>query len=203
MKLFYSPGACSLSPHIVLREIGRDFTLEKVDLAQKKTESGKDYLAINPKGQVPALLLDDNNLLTEGVAIVLLLADKNPQSNLIAPIGNFSRYQTIAWLAYISSELHKSFSPLFNPKTPEEYKTILREKIKTQFEYLDEILKKDEYLQGNHFTVADVYLFTILRWGFAMKFDMSQYKHIMAYFNRIAHRSAVQAALTAENIKEK
>ncbi len=201
MKLFFSPGACSLSPHIVLREIGQNFTLEKVDLAQKKTESGKDYLTINPKGQVPALLLEDGNLLTEGVAIVLYLADKMPHSNLIAPAGDLSRYQTIAWLAYITSELHKSFSPLFNPKTPEEYKKILREKLEAQFKYLDETLKKDEYLQGNHFTVADAYLFTILRWAFVMKFELDKYKHLIAYFDRIAKRPAVQAALTEEGLK--
>lgn len=201
MKLFYSPGACSLSPHIVLRETAQDFTLEKVDLAKKTTASGTDYLAINPKGQVPALLLDDGNLLTEGVAIVLYLADKAPNSNLIAPVGDLSRYQTITWLAYITSELHKSFSPLFHPKTPEEYKTILREKLETQFKYLDEALKQDKYLQGDHFTVADAYLFTILRWGFAMKFDMSKYKHLIAYFDRIAKRPAVQAALVEEGLK--
>ena len=202
MKLFYSPGACSLSPHIVLRETGKDFTLEKVDLAKKTTESGTDYLTINPKGQVPAFLLDDGNLLTEGVAIVLYLADKAPNSNLIAPVGNLSRYQTITWLAYITSELHKSFSPLFHPNTPEEYKTILRAKLEAQFKYLDEALKQDEYLQGDHFTVADAYLFTILRWGFVMKFDMNEYKHLMAYFERIAKRPAVQAALVAEGLKK-
>lgn len=201
MKLFYTPGACSLSPHIVLCETGQDFTLEKVDLAQKKTESGKNYLTINPKGQVPALLLDDGNLLTEGVAIVLYLADKTPNSNLIAPAGDLSRYQIIEWLTYISAELHKSFSPLFNPKTPEEYKTILREKLEGQFKYLDETLKKDEYLQGNHFTLADAYLFTILRWAFVMKFDLSKYPHLTAYFNGIAKRPAVQAALVAEDLK--
>ena len=202
MKLFYSPGACSLSPHIVLRETGQDFTLEKVDLAKKTTESGTDYLTINPKGQVPAFLLDDGNLLTEGVAIVLYLADKAPNSNLIAPVGNLSRYQTITWLAYITSELHKSFSPLFHPNTPEEYKTILRAKLEAQFKYLDEALKQDEYLQGDHFTVADAYLFTILRWGFVMKFDMNEYKHLMAYFERIAKRPAVQAALVEEGLKK-
>ena len=202
MKLFYSPGACSLSPHIVLRETKQAFTLEKVDLMQKKTESGKNYLTINPKGQVPALLLDDGNLLTEGVAIVLYLADKMPHSHLIAPTDNLSRYQTIAWLTYISSELHKSFSPLFNSKTPEKYKAILREKLKAQFNYLDEVLKKDEYLQGNHFTVADAYLFTILRWAFAMKFDLNQYKHLLIYFDRIEKRPSVQAALAAENINK-
>ncbi|WP_339050899.1 glutathione transferase GstA [Rickettsiella endosymbiont of Xylota segnis] len=191
-----------MSPHIVLCETGQNFTLEKVDLVKKMTSSETDYLTINPKGQVPALLLDDGSLLTEGVAIVLYLADKAPNTNLIAPVGNLSRYQTITWLAYITSELHKSFSPLFNPKTPEEYKTILREKLEAQFKYLDETLKKDEYLQGDHFTIADAYLFTILRWGFAMKFEMSKYKHLMAYFERIANRPAVQAALTAENLKK-
>ncbi|MFZ0218712.1 MAG: glutathione transferase GstA [Candidatus Aquirickettsiella sp.] len=201
MKLFYKPGACSLSPHIVLREIGQDFTLEKVDLVQKKIESGKDYLTINPKGQVPALLLDDGSLLTEGVAIVLYLADKIPSANLIAPAGNLSRYQTIEWLSYISSELHKSFSPLFNPKTPKEYQAIPREKLETQFQYLDEALKNHEYLQGSHFTVADAYLFTILRWAFAMKFDLDKYKHLRAYFDRIAKRPAVQAALAKEGLK--
>lgn len=201
MKLFYSPGACSLSPHIVLRETEQDFILEKVDLMKKETASGKDYLAINPKGQVPALLLDEGNLLTEGVAIVLYLADKKPNSNLIAPVGNLSRYQTIAWLAYITSELHKSFSPLFRQETPEEYKAILRAKLETQFKYLDQILKKDEYLQENHFTIADAYLFVILRWAFALKFDLNKYKYLSAYFNRVAQRPAVQAALTEEGLK--
>jgi glutathione S-transferase len=201
MKLFYSPGACSLSPHIVLRETGRDFTLEKVDLVQKKTESGKDYLSINPKGQVPALLLDDGNLLTEGVAIVLYLADKAPNSNLIGAAGSLSRYHTIEWLTYTSAELHKSFSPLFDPKTPEECKAILQKKLERQFKYLDEVLKKGEYLQENHFTLADVYLYTILRWAFVMKFDLSEYKHLTAYFDRIEKRPAVQAALGAEGLK--
>jgi len=202
MKLFYSPGACSLSPHIVLREIGQDFTLERVDLAKKKTESGKDYLIINPKGQVPALLLDDGNLLTEGVAIVVYLADKSPHANLIAPVGNLSRYQTISWLTYISSELHKSFGPLLHSDTPEEYQKILRLKLENQFKYLNEILKNKQYLQGNHFTIADAYLFTILRWAFLLKFDLSQYPHLLAYFERIAKRPTVQAALSAEKLKK-
>ncbi|TLY48346.1 MAG: glutathione transferase GstA [Gammaproteobacteria bacterium] len=198
MKLFYSPGACSLSPHIILREIAQDFTLEKVDLMKKKTASGEDYLTINPKGQVPALLLDDGYLLTEGIAIVLYLADKSSDANLIAPMGNLSRYQTISWLTYISSELHKSFGPLLHSDTPEEYKKILRKKLETQFKYLDEMLKKDQYLQGNHFTIADAYLFTVLRWAFTLKFDLSKYPHLLAYFERIEKRPTVQAALSAE-----
>lgn len=202
MKLFYSPGACSLSPHIILREIGKPFTLEKVDLMKKKTESGEDYWSINPKGQVPALRLDDGHLLTEGPAIVLYLADTF-HTDLVAPIGDFSRYQTISWLAYISSELHKSFSPLFTPETPKEYQLILRKKLETQFNYLNDVLKKDDYLQGQHFTVADAYLFTILRWAFAMKFNLDNTKHLTAYFDNIAKRKAVHAALTEEGLKPK
>lgn len=202
MKLFYSPGACSLSPHIILRETGQDFTLEKVDLVKKKTESGKVYRSINPKGQVPALLLDNGNLLTEGVAIVQYLADRSPDANLIAPIGNLSRYQTISWLTYISSELHKSFSPLLHSDTPDEYKKILRNKLETQFQYLDTTLKNDQFLQGKHFTLADAYLFTVLRWVFILKFDLTKYPHLLAYFERIGKRPAVEAALNAEKLKK-
>ncbi len=201
MKLFYSPGACSLSPHIILRELGQEFTLEKVDLVKKKTDSGKDYLTISPKGQVPALLLNDGNLLTEGVAIVLYLADKSPDTHLIAPIGDLSRYQTISWLSYISSELHKSFGPLLHSNTPEECKKILRTKLEKQFKYLNEILESEQYLQGNHFTIADAYLFTILRWTFLLKFDMNKYPYLLAYFDRVAKRPTVQAALGAEKLK--
>lgn len=201
MKLFYKPGACSLSPHIVLREAGLNFTLEKVDLALKKTELGTDYLTINPKGQVPALLLDDGSLLTESVAIVQYLADQAPSSNLIPPAGSLSRYHTIEWLSYISSELHKGFSPLFNPKTPNEYKAIARKNLEKQFNYLDTVLENNQYLQGNHFSVADAYLFTILRWAVAMQFDISQHKHLKAYFDRVALRPSVDAALVAEGLK--
>lgn len=202
MKLFYSPGACSLSPHIVLREIGLDFTLEKVDLAQKKTEFGTDYLTINPKGKVPALLLDDGSLLTEGVAIVQYLADQLPSCDLIPPVGSLSRYHAIEWLCHISTELHKGFSPLFNPKTPDEYKVIVRENLEKQFNYLDTVLKENQYLLGDHFSVADAYLFTILRWAVAMKFDIHQKKHLGAYFDRIAMRPSVDAALVAEGLKK-
>lgn len=201
MKLFYKPGACSLSPHIVLRETGLAFTLEKVDLAQKKTELGTDYLTINPKGQVPVLLLDDGSLLTEGVAIVQYLADQAPNCNLIPPASSLSRYHTIEWLSYISTELHKGFSPLFNPKTPDEYKTIVRKNLEKQFHYLDKALEKNQYLQGNLFSVADAYLFTILRWAVAMRFDIHQHKHLKAYFDRIAMRPSVDAALIAEGLK--
>ncbi|SMB34645.1 glutathionine S-transferase [Serratia proteamaculans] len=201
MKLFYKAGACSLSPHIVLREAGLDFTAEKVDLALKKTESGADYLAINPKGQVPALLLDDGSLLTEGVAIVQYLADRVPDRGLIPTAGTLSRYHAIEWLNYIATELHKGFSPLFNPKTPEEYKTIAREKLDKQFDYLDSVLAKQHFLLGNKFSVADAYLFTILRWAIALQFDIKKRAQLSAYFDRVAARPAVDATLNAEGLK--
>lgn len=201
MKLFYKAGACSLSPHIVLREAGLDFTAEKVDLALKKTESGADYLAINPKGQVPALLLDDGSLLTEGVAIVQYLADRVPDRGLIPAAGTLSRYHAIEWLNYIATELHKGFSPLFNPKTPEEYKAFAREKLEKQFDYLDSVLAKQHFLLGNKFSVADAYLFTILRWAIGMKFDIKKHTQLSAYFDRVAARPAVDATLNAEGLK--
>ncbi|CAI0790140.1 glutathione transferase GstA [Serratia quinivorans] len=201
MKLFYKAGACSLSPHIVLREAGLDFTAEKVDLALKKTESGADYLTINPKGQVPALLLDDGSLLTEGVAIVQYLADRVPDRALIPAAGTLSRYHAIEWLNYIATELHKGFSPLFNPKTPEEYKIIAREKLDTQFDYLDSVLAKQHFLLGNKFSVADAYLFTILRWAIALQFDIKKRSQLSAYFDRVAARPAVDATLNAEGLK--
>lgn len=201
MKLFYKAGACSLSPHIVLREAGLDFTAEKVDLALKKTESGADYLTINPKGQVPALLLDDGSLLTEGVAIVQYLADRVPDRGLIPAAGTLSRYHAIEWLNYIATELHKGFSPLFTPKTPEEYKTIAREKLDKQFDYLDSVLAKQHFLLGNKFSVADAYLFTILRWAIALQFDIKKRSQLSAYFDRVAARPAVDATLNAEGLK--
>lgn len=201
MKLFYKAGACSLSPHIVLREAGLDFTAEKVDLALKKTESGADYLAINPKGQVPALLLDDGSLLTEGVAIVQYLADRVPDRGLIPATGTLSRYHAIEWLNYIATELHKGFSPLFNPKTPDEYKTIAREKLDKQFDYLDSVLAKQHFLLGNKFSVADAYLFTVMRWAIALQFDIKKRTQLSAYFDRVAARPAVDATLNAEGLK--
>ncbi|BFI62066.1 glutathione S-transferase [Yersinia pseudotuberculosis] len=201
MKLFYKPGACSLSPHIVLREAGLDFSIERVDLVTKKTETGADYLSINPKGQVPALVLDDGSLLTEGVAIVQYLADKVPDRHLIAPSGTLSRYHAIEWLNFIATELHKGFSPLFNPNTPDEYKTIVRERLDKQFSYVDSILAKHDYLLGNKFSVADAYLFTVSRWANALNLQIKERSHLDQYMARVAERPAVKAALAAEDIK--
>ncbi|AHK21378.1 glutathione transferase GstA [Yersinia similis] len=202
MKLFYKSGACSLSPHIVLREAGLDFSIERVDLVTKKTETGADYLSINPKGQVPALVLDDGSLLTEGVAIVQYLADKVPDRHLIAPSGTLSRYHAIEWLNFIATELHKGFSPLFNPNTPDEYKTIVRERLDKQFSYVDSVLAKHDYLPGKKFSVADAYLFTVSRWANALNIHITERSHLDQYMARVAERPAVKAALAAEDIKQ-
>lgn len=200
MKLYYKPGACSLSPHIVLRESGLDFSLVKVDLATKRTESGDDYLDINPKGQVPALQLDDSTMLTEGVAIVQYLADKVPDRQLLAPAGSLTRYHTLEWLNYIATELHKGFTPLFRPNTPDEYKTIARDTLEQKLRYVDDELNGKQWLMGLRFTIADAYLFTVLRWALAVKLDISGLKNIEQFMARMQERAAVKAALAAEGL---
>ncbi|WP_114193824.1 glutathione transferase GstA [Edaphovirga cremea] len=201
MKLYYKPGACSLSPHIVLREAGLDFTIEKVDLASKKTERGDDYLEVNPKGQVPTLQLNDGSILTEGVAIVQYIADQKPDRQLLPEVGTLARYHALEWLNYIATELHKGFTPLFNPRTPDEYKTIARETLDKKFAYVNDVLGKQQYLLGARFSVADAYLFTVLGWAKALKFDLGAWPNISAYLGRVAARPAVDAALTAEGLK--
>ncbi|MBD8161744.1 glutathione transferase GstA [Erwinia persicina] len=200
MKLFCKPGACSLSPHIVLRECGFDFTLVTVDTQSKKTEQGEDYLLINPKGQVPALLLDDGSVLTEGVAIVQYLADLKPDRQLLAPSGSLTRYHTLEWLNFIATELHKGFSPLFRPTTPEEYKTLARAQLEQKFHYVNTELKEKQWLMGLRFTVADAYLFTVTRWAHSLKLNLSEFEALHAWFERVAARPAVTAALSAEGL---
>lgn len=201
MKLFYKAGACSLSPHIILNETGLDFSAESVNLSSKKTETGADFLTINPKGQVPALQLNDRTILTEGVAIVQYLADQKPDKNLIAPAGDIHRYRTIEWLNFVATELHKGFSPLFNPKTPAEYLKIARERLHQHFRYLDTALTGNSYLLGDHFTVADAYLFTIMRWAKAPELDLKLYSNITKYMAHVAKRPAVSVTLAAEGLQ--
>lgn len=201
MKLFYKPGACSLASHISLRESGKDFTLDSVDLMKKKLENGDDYFAINPKGQVPALLLDDNSLLTEGVAIMQFIADSVPDRQLLAPVGSIARYHTLEWLNYVATELHKGFTPLFRPDTPEDYKPTARAQLEKKMQYVDDSLKSGEWLSGTRFTIADAYLFTVLRWAYAVKLNMDGFKNIEAYMKRVAARPAVAAAMAAEGLK--
>ncbi len=201
MKLFYKPGACSLSPHIVLYEMGLDFSVQSVDLTSKKTETGEDFLKINPKGQVPALLLNDGNVFTEGVAIVQYLADQKPDKNMLAPVGSLQRYRTLEWLNYVATELHKGFSPLFNPATPDEYRLIVRSRLEKQWDYLDGVLAKNTWLSGEHFSIADAYLFTIMRWTGAFGFDLQPYTNLTGYMKRTAQRKAVSNALSAEGLQ--
>ncbi|WJV52027.1 glutathione transferase GstA [Pectobacteriaceae bacterium CE90] len=200
MKLYYKPGSCSLFPHIILHETKTRFTLEKVDLRTKKTEQDRDYLLINRKGLVPALELDDGSILTETVAIALYLADKAPQYNLIAPPNTIHHYHAIEWLNYIATELHKSFSPLFRPGTPESYKDLLRSYLEQRFRYINEVLSEHDCLVGNRFGVADAYLYTITRWAQALKFDLTHFPALKAYLERIEVRPSVEKALTAEGL---
>jgi len=200
MKLYCKSGACSLSPHIVALECGLDFTQVNVDLQKKVTEQGEDYWQINPKGQVPALQFDDGSILTEGVAIVQYLADLKPDRHLLAPTGSLTRYHTLEWLSFVSSELHKSFSPLFRPDTPEEYKTIARAQLEKKYQQVNEVLQDKQWLLGLRFTVADVYLFVVTRWAKAIKLDLAGLDALDAWFNRVAERPAVQAALKAEGL---
>lgn len=200
MKLFYKPGACSLASHIALREAGKDISLISVDLMKKRLEDGEDFFAINPKGQVPALLLDDNTLITEGVAIMQYVADNAPQSQLLPAVGTLPRYKELEWLNYIATELHKGFTPLFRPDTPEEYKPTVRAQLEKKLNYVNDALSGNGWIGGEHFTIADGYLFTVLRWAHAVKLDMSGLGNIEAYMARVAARPAVAAALSAEGI---
>jgi glutathione S-transferase len=201
MKLYCKPGACSLSPHIVARECGLDFTQVNVDLQKKVTEQGEDYWKINPKGQVPALQFDDGSILTEGVAIVQYLADLKPDRHLLAPTGSLTRYHTLEWLSFVSSELHKTFSPLFRSDTPDEYKNLVRAQLEKKFQTVNEALKDKQWLLGLRFTVADVYLYVVTRWAKAITLDLSGMDALEAWFNRVNDRPAVQAALKAEGLQ--
>lgn len=200
MKLYFFPGACSLSPHIVAREIGIELTLDKVDPASKKTSSGRDFLAINPKGYVPTLELDDGEVLTEGPAIVQYLADQKPETKLVPPPGTMARYRVQEMLGYINSELHKSYSPLFNPKTSPEQRQEREAYLRKRYSVIEAALAKGPYLFGEQFTVADAYLFTVTNWANFVKLDLSAFPNLLAYQRRVAARPAVQGAMRAEGL---
>lgn len=202
MKLYFAPGACSLSPHIALREAGLPFDLEQVDLRAKKLKNGADYYQINPKGQVPLLALDDGELLTEGPAIVQYIADKAPASGLIAPAGSKERYRAQEWLNFIASELHKNFSPLFRPNTPDDYKPIAKDNLANRFAYVDKHLSTRPYLIGDGFTVADGYLFTMLKWAKFQSIDLKASPNLLQFMQRVGERPKVQEALRAEGLLE-
>jgi glutathione S-transferase len=199
MKLYYSPGACSLAPHIALREAGIKFELEQVDLGKKVTKSGADFLKINPKGYVPTLALDDGSILTEVATLQQYIADQNAGANLL-PRSGIERYRGLEWLTFISTELHKGFSPLWYPTTPDSYKATVKEKLGTRFALLDAHLAKNEYLMGKQFTVADAYCFTIVNWANFQKMSLDAWPNLKAYMARVGARPQVQAALKAEGL---
>ena len=198
MKLYFTPGACSLSPHIALKEAGLAHDLVKVDLQAKTLGDGADFARINPKGQVPALQLDNGEVLTEVTAILQMIADRAPEKQLAPDNGTVERYRLQEWLNFIGSELHKSFSPLFNPNLPEDAKAVFRARIDGVFAYIEGRLAGHDYLMGSRFTVADSYLFTVMRWADFVKIDLSALENLKAHAERIAARPRVQAALQAE-----
>jgi glutathione S-transferase len=200
MKLYLKPGACSLSPHIVLHELGLAHDTEIVDLAKKVTASGANFLDINPKGYVPAMTLDDGTVLTEGPAIVQYLADLHPEAKLAPPNGSLARYQLQSWLTYIGTELHKNFTPFFNPASTAEVKEQARASLLRRYALVESELAGKPYLMGADFSVADAYLFTVTSWAKFIKFDLSAFPQLLAYQTRAAGRPAVQRALKAEGL---
>jgi glutathione S-transferase len=203
MKLYYSAAACSLSPHIVLREAGIPAELVKVDTKTHQLADGSDYYAINPKGYVPLLELDDGQRLSEGPVIVQYIADRAPASNLAPAAGTMERYRLQEWLNFITAELHKQFSPLFAANTPAEYKEIEKEKIGKRFDWISEQLAGKDYLLGQRFSVADAYLFVMLLWTKFVAIDLAKWPVLVAYQARVAARPKVQEALVAEGLVKK
>jgi glutathione S-transferase len=203
MKLYYVPGACSLSCHISLREAGLKFDLDKIDVHTRRTGAGKDYFAINPKGYVPALKIDDKTLLTECSAILQFIADQTPTTSLAPAPASMDRYRLQEWLSFVSSELHSGFSALFDPDTPAAYRTIAIRRLTTRFDLLEQHLSAVPYLMGDRFTVADAYCYTVLGWARIQKLSLSPWKSVLTYLSRIAERPHVQAALMAEGLVDR
>ena len=200
MKLYYSPGACSLSPHIVLQESGLPFEKIKADTKTKVLPDGTDYKTVNPLGYVPLLELDDGTRITEGPAIVQYIADKVPQMRLAPPNGTAERVKLQSWLNFVTSELHKGFSPLFNPAMPDEAKKIFRERLATRFAHMDKHLENNDHLMGEDFSVADAYAFVVSNWAGRVDVDLAPYGNVLAWRKRVAARPAVQAAMKAEGL---
>jgi glutathione S-transferase len=200
MKLYFSPGACSLSPHIVLHEAGLPFTPVLASTKSHKLQDGTDYYTINPKGYVPLLEFDDGARLSEGPVIVQWIADQVPAKKLAPAAGTMARYRLQEWLNFVTTEVHKGYSPLFNPAMPEDAKAIFRQKLRGRYEYLEQQLEGRDFLMGADFTVADAYLFTVTRWAGFAGVQLDGLPRVAAYMQRIEARPAVQAALKAEGL---
>jgi len=200
MKLYYSPGACSLAPHIVLNELGQPYDLEKVDLGAKKTETGADFMNVNDKGYVPTLDLGTGEVLTEVSTILQYLADKAKNTDLLPAFGSMDRYRAMEQLNFVASELHKGIGGLFNAAMPEDGKKAMKDRLTRRLVWLDGQLAKKPYLLGDNYSVADAYAFTVLSWTKHVNIDLAPYAHIVAYLDRVGSRPAVQAALKKEGL---
>ncbi|MEG1053014.1 MAG: glutathione transferase GstA [Janthinobacterium sp.] len=202
MKLFYSPGACSQAPHIILRETGTPFTLAKVDLGQHQTQDGGNYYELNPKGQVPLLALDDGTTLSEGPVIAQYIAEQAGKHDLLPPVGDFARYKVMEWQNYITSELHKSFSPLFDPRIDAPTKALFVQQLGKKYKWIDSRLEGQAYLAGDTMTVADPYLFAVTGWAPQLGVDLSQLANVQAFLGRMTERDSVKAAREAEGLAQ-
>ncbi len=200
MKLYYSPGTCSLAAHIVAHEIGIPLDLVKVDLAQKRTQSGDDFTAINPKGYVPALMIDGGKVLSENPAILQYLAAQSSQHDLVPEIGGLPYYRHLEWLGFINSEVHKTFSPLWHPELPVEIRDAARVKLLQRLALINQHLATHLYLLGDHYSLVDAYCFTVVNWSNYLQIDLSPYPHLQRYQYEIAARPAVQRAMSAEGL---
>lgn len=200
MKLYYAPGACSLASHIALHETGLPFEIDKLNVPDKKTADGADFMQINPKGYVPAIRLDDGSILTEGVAVLQYIADQKPDSALAPKAGTLERYRLQEWLNFIATEIHKSFSPLFSKSASDGVKNHMRNLLAKRLGYVETQLANKPYLMGEGFTVADAYMFVVLNWSGHVGFDLGQFPAINKYMARIAARPSVQAAMKAEGL---
>lgn len=201
MKLYYSPGACSLAVRIIINELGLPAEFEKVDLRSKKTETGADFLAVNIKGAVPTIALDDGSTLTENTVILQYLADSSKAYALLPAVGDFARYRVLIWVNYITTELHKTFGLLFNPNMPQNVKDeIVVPLILDKFRYVDNHLKKSSYLSGDTFSLPDAYLFVILRWAHYFKIDLTEYTALVSYFKELSKRPSIEKSLKEESI---
>jgi glutathione S-transferase len=200
MKLYYAPGACSQAPHIVAREAGLAIDLAKVEFPSKRTADGEDLYAVNPKGAVPALKLDDGNVLTENAVIMQYLADQAPNSELAIPREGIERYRLLEWVNFIATEIHKGFGPLWNPATPDAYKEATREALAKKFDYLQERIGNGPWILGDRFSIADAYAFAVLNWTRIHAIDIGRWPGLAAYLGRVAARPAVQQTLRAEGL---
>jgi glutathione S-transferase len=200
MKLYYAPGACSLAPHIVAHETGIKLDLEKVDTKTKLMASGGDFRDITPKGYVPALQLDDGSILTEGPVVSQYLADLHPEAGLVPPAGTLPRYRVMEWLGYINSEIHKNYSPLFNPATSEETRKEKIDYLRKRYDLVEQRLATETFLANGQYSVADIYLFVVTNWARIVKMDLSDFPNLLAFQKRIVTRPAVQAALKMEGL---